>query len=230
VRWEHPQRGNISPDDFIPLAEETGLIHPLGAWVMHEACRQVKQWQTQLPGCAELIVAVNVSGRQFARPEMRTELVAALAATGLEARCLRLEITETTIMENGDPALAELNALRDMGIRFHLDDFGTGYSSLGYLHRMPIEALKIDRSFVATLGGDRMGTSIVQAIVALAHSLGMKVIAEGVENPAQADFLRNLKCDFAQGYYFGRPLTAEQFEQLACAVPAQGKAGICAAA
>jgi diguanylate cyclase (GGDEF)-like protein/PAS domain S-box-containing protein len=224
VRWEHPQRGTLLPADFIPLAEETGLILPLGNWVLHEACRQIKLWQMQLPRLCDLSIAVNVSGRQFARAKMSAEVARVLAATGLEARHLKLEITETITMGSGDPAAAELNTLHDMGIQFHLDDFGTGYSSLGYLHRMPIDALKIDRSFIAALGGDRTGTSIVQAIVALARALEMRVIAEGVENKSQADFLRHLGCDHAQGYYFSKPLTAEQFVQFADGIPGPAKA------
>jgi len=230
VRWEHPRRGMISPAEFIPLAEETGLILPLGHWVLHEACRQAKLWQTEVPRLRELCVAVNVSGRQFARVEMPAEVAAALAKTGLCARYLKLEITETTIMESGDPAIVELNALREMGVQFHLDDFGTGYSSLGYLHRMPIEALKIDQSFIAGMGEDRTGTSIVQAIVALAKSLDMRVVAEGVENQSQVDFLRGIGCDFAQGYYFARPLTAEELAKFAIGAFVPGKTASSAAA
>ena len=230
VRWEHPRRGMISPAEFIPLAEETGLILPLGHWVLHEACRQAKLWQTEVPRLRELCVAVNVSGRQFARVEMPAEVAAALAKTGLCARYLKLEITETTIMESGDPAIVELNTLREMGVQFHLDDFGTGYSSLGYLHRMPIEALKIDQSFIAGMGEDRTGTSIVQAIVALAKSLDMRVVAEGVENQSQVDFLRGIGCDFAQGYYFARPLTAEELAKFAIGAFVPGKTASSAAA
>jgi diguanylate cyclase (GGDEF)-like protein len=229
VRWEHPQRGSISPADFIPLAEETGLVLPLGQWVLREACRQLRAWQTQVPQLRELAVAVNVSGKQFARAQLPAEIATALEETGLHPRHLKLEITETAIMRTGDPALAELNAVRDMGVQFHLDDFGTGYSSLAYLRRMPIEALKIDRSFVAALGTDRTGTSIVQAIVALASALDMRVVAEGVEHKSQADFLRNLGCDFAQGYFYARPLTAEQFVRFAATVPSPDNATIIAA-
>jgi diguanylate cyclase (GGDEF)-like protein/PAS domain S-box-containing protein len=230
VRWENPERGTISPADFIPLAEESGLILPLSRWVLHEACRQMKLWQTQIPQLRDLSIAVNISGRQFARGELPAQVAEVLQATGLHARHLKLEITETTIVENGAAAIAELKTLCEMGIRFHLDDFGTGYSSLGYLRRMPIEALKIDRSFIAALGGDRTGTSIVQAIVALARALEMQVIAEGVENQLQADFLRNLGCDQAQGYYFSKPLTAEQFVQFVGDFPSPEKTAISAAA
>jgi len=229
VRWEHPQRGSISPADFIPLAEETGLILPLGQWVLREACRQVRLWHTEVPQLRELAVAVNVSGKQFARAQLPAEIAGALKQTGLHPRHLKLEITETAIMGTGDPALAELNDIHDTGVRFHLDDFGTGYSSLSYLRRMQIEALKIDRSFVATLGTDRTGTSIVQAIVALARTLDMRVVAEGVEHKSQADFLRDLGCDFAQGYYFARPLTAEQLVRFAARIPSSDSAAIAAA-
>lgn len=220
VRWEHPQRGLISPADFIPLAEETGLILPLGLWVLRNACNQLKRWQTQIPVLRNLSVAVNVSARQFLRTEMLAEVAGALAESGLGARYLNLEITETTIMETDAPALDELNALNRMGVQFHLDDFGTGYSSLGHLHRMPIKTLKIDRSFIASGRNGRTGTSIVQAIIALARSLEMQVIAEGVETKSQFEFLRDLGCDFAQGYYFAPPLTAEKLVEFAAATAA----------
>ena len=230
VRWEHPERGTITPVDFIPLAEETGLILPLGHWVLDKACRQMKLWQTQLPQLRDLSIAVNVSGRQFARAELTTEVAGVLAASGLHARHLKLEITETAVMKSGDMAVVELNTLHDMGVQFHLDDFGTGYSSLSYLQRMPIAALKIDRAFIARSGDDLTARSIVQAIVALARALEMQVIAEGVENQLQTDFLRNLGCDHAQGYYFSKPLTAEQFVQFVVGVPSPEKAAISAAA
>jgi EAL domain-containing protein (putative c-di-GMP-specific phosphodiesterase class I) len=229
VRWEHPEHGSVAPAQFIPLAEETGLIIPLGRWVLLEACRQLKQWHTQMPQLGSIAVAVNVSGRQFARGALAAEIADALAETGLDARSLKLEITETAVMSSGDPALAELNAIRDMGVEFHLDDFGTGYSSLGYLRRMPIAALKIDRSFIAALGNDRTSTSIVEAILALARALDMRVIAEGVEHRSQADFLRNLGCGFAQGYLYARPLTAEQFVRFAATMPSPDNASIIAA-
>jgi diguanylate cyclase (GGDEF)-like protein len=229
VRWEHPQRGSISPAEFIPLAEETGLILQLGQWVLCEACRQVRLWQTEVPQLRDLAVAVNVSGKQFARAQLPAEIASALAETGFHPRHLKLEITETAIMGTGEPALAELNAIRGMGVGFHLDDFGTGYSSLSYLRRMPIEALKIDRSFIAALGSDRTGDSIVQAIVALARALDMRVVAEGVEHKSQADFLRDLGCDFGQGYYFARPLTAEQLVRFAARVPGPDNTTIAAA-
>jgi EAL domain-containing protein (putative c-di-GMP-specific phosphodiesterase class I) len=212
----------ILPSEFIPLAEETGLILPLGNWALLEACRQMKLWQTQMPQHHDLAVAVNVSGCQFARAEMSSQVVRALADTGLHAGQLKLEITETTIMEIGDSALAKLNTLRDIGVQFHLDDFGTGYSSLSYLHRMPIEALKIDRSFIATFGGDSTGTSIVEGIIALAHSLDIRVIAEGVENQTQLAKLTSLGCDYAQGYLFSKPLSPDDFVEFARKHPSIG--------
>jgi diguanylate cyclase (GGDEF)-like protein/PAS domain S-box-containing protein len=219
VRWEHPKRGMILPSEFIPLAEETGLIIPMGNWALQEACRQIKLWQTQMPHHRDLAVAVNVSGCQFARAEMSDQVIRALADSGLHARQLKLEITETSIMEIGDSALAKLNTLRDMGVQFHLDDFGTGYSSLSYLHRMPIEALKIDRSFIAALGADSTGASIVEGIIALAHSMNIRVIAEGVENETQLAKLTSLGCDYAQGYLFSKPLSPGDFVEFAGKLP-----------
>jgi diguanylate cyclase (GGDEF)-like protein/PAS domain S-box-containing protein len=215
VRWEHPKRGTIAPADFIPLAEETGLIRPMGIWALREACRQVKQWHTDVPELAELTVAVNVSGHQFGRGVMPAEIMRLLVQSGLPAKYLKLEITETTIMDNAGPALSEMMAIQAMGVQFHLDDFGTGYSSLSHLHKMPIAALKIDRSFISGMAGNRTGTAIVQAIVLLARSLEMRVITEGVENQQQADFLKGLGCDAAQGFFFAKPLGVDEMEAFA---------------
>lgn len=209
LRWQHPERGMIMPADFIPIAEETGLIFPVGKWVLREACRQMKRFQIDVPELAGVAVAVNVSCSQFARRGTLDDVLLTLNDTGLDARNLKLEITESAVMDNVIPAIAEMIALRKIGVNFHLDDFGTGYSSLGYLHQMPIGALKIDRSFVSAIGSDRTGTSIVQAIIALAHSLDMGVIAEGVETEAQVAKLTGLGCDYAQGYFFAKPLSAD---------------------
>jgi len=209
LRWQHPQRGMIPPADFIAIAEETGLIFSLGHWVLQEACRQMKQWQTGVPELAEVAVGVNISCRQFARSDTQNAVRRVLNETGLEAKYLKLEITETAVMNDVTSVIVELTALRNMGVQFHLDDFGTGYSSLGYLNRMPIEALKIDRSFINAMASDRMGTSIVQAIIVLAHSMNMKVVAEGVENETQLAKLTSLGCNYAQGYYFSKPLSAD---------------------
>jgi diguanylate cyclase (GGDEF)-like protein/PAS domain S-box-containing protein len=208
VRWRHPTRGLVSPADFIPLAEETGLVIPLGAWVMHEACRQLRQWQDQYPEMQNVSIGVNVSGKQFARPELLTEVKSTLEETGLKASHLCLEITESTIMESGAPATDVLEAFHNLGTRLHMDDFGTGYSSFRYLNQMPIDVLKIDQSFIREISERKTGRSVVHAIVALAQTLDMRVIAEGVETPLQVALLAEMGCDCAQGYYFSRPMQA----------------------
>ena len=210
VRWDHPERGRIDTAEFISVAEETGLIFPLGHWVLQESCRQLKQWQTEIPQAGELCMAVNVSCRQFARLDTLENVQRALRETALDAKYLKLEITETSVMNNVLAAIAELKGLREIGVQFYLDDFGTGYSSLGYLHQMPIQALKIDRSFINAFKTDQMGVLIVQAIIALAHSLKMQVIAEGVETVEQLEKLNEFGCDVAQGYYFAKPLSPEE--------------------
>ncbi len=201
VRWDHPTRGRVGPHEFIPLAEESGLIVPLGRWILAEACRQMEQWQALGVAAA---VAVNVASKQFAQPAFVDEVGALLEATGVPADSLRIELTESTTM---DPkAIDTCSRLAALGVRLYLDDFGTGYSSLSYLTRMPIHALKIDRSFVARLTEDPMSASIVQTILALATALGMEAIAEGVETNAQAEALRRMSCAAAQGYLWHRPL------------------------
>ena len=213
VRWQHPERGMVSPAEFIPLAEETGLIIPIGLSVMREACLQFKRWQTQMPECSALALGINVSGKQFAHADLVEQISGILKETGMDPRQLRLEITESSLMENASPALARLARLRELDLQFHLDDFGTGYSSLSYLSQMPIGSLKIDRSFVNTMEAEPMNRSIVQAIIALAHSLKMQVIAEGVETRPQLDRLREFGCDCAQGFLFARPLDADNVLQ-----------------
>jgi diguanylate cyclase (GGDEF)-like protein len=210
VRWEHPERGRISPGDFIPLAEETGLIVPLGRWVLHAACKQMMRWAPQAAGMDRVGVGVNVSGRQFARPELLDDIREVLRETGLPPGRLCLEITESAIMENGAPMLEALQAISGMGIRLHLDDFGTGYSSMGYLNQMPIDVLKIDRSFVTKISGSTTGRPIVQAIIALARSLHMEVIAEGVDSEPIMSILTGMGCDCVQGYYLSAPLAADK--------------------
>jgi diguanylate cyclase (GGDEF)-like protein/PAS domain S-box-containing protein len=202
VRWEHPTRGVVSPAQFVPLAEETGLIVPIGRWVLQEACRQLRAWQAEAP---ELSVSVNVSGRQFAQADLAADVESALAAAGLDPRSLHVEITETVLMENPVAAAETLQRLRALRVRVSLDDFGTGYSSLGYLHRFPVDTLKVDKSFVDRVESD---APIVGTIAALAGHLGMEVIAEGVETQAQAELLASLHCDAAQGWLFGRPVPA----------------------
>jgi diguanylate cyclase (GGDEF)-like protein/PAS domain S-box-containing protein len=205
VRWQHPERGLVPPADFIQLAEETGMILKLGEWVLREACR----WATFIGVERRLKIAVNLSPRQFNDPKLVQMVAAALKETGLPARLLELEITESTAMQNTDVALATLNRLKELGVSVAIDDFGTGYSSLSYLKRFPVDKLKVDRSFTAEVPGDEDQCAIVSAIVALAHALDIQVVGEGVETEAQRDFLRGCGCDYLQGYLVGPPLDAD---------------------
>jgi EAL domain-containing protein (putative c-di-GMP-specific phosphodiesterase class I) len=210
VRWQHPTRGLLSPDVFIPIAEETGLIVPLGRWVMRTACKQLRAWQSEMPELAKLGVGVNVSNRQFSAPGFADDVMAILSETELEPSALRIEITETTAMNNAQRTISSLARLREIGVLIYMDDFGTGYSSLSQLHRMPIDALKIDREFVVAMDRETVSQSIVEAITALAHAMNVKVIAEGVETEEQAAQLLAIRCDYLQGYNFGRPMPAER--------------------
>lgn len=212
ARWHHPRDGLLPPSDFIALAEETGLILPLGHWVLTEACRQARTWLEQCPGEPSLTLSVNLAAGQFRQPRLVETIIDVLRETGLPASSLQLEITESTVMDDIDQAVATLQELRAHGLRLALDDFGTGYSSLSYLKRFPLDMLKIDKSFVNGLGHDVEDTAIVGAVIALAHILGMQVTAEGVETVAQARQLRQLSCELGQGYLFGRPLTPEAME------------------
>jgi len=217
VRWQHPERGLVMPNEFIPMAEDTGLIAPIGHWVLHEACRQVKAWQDQF-GCGlSLSVNVNLSGKQFSQADLIEQISSVLEQTGLEAHHLKLEITETAVMEKAEAATAMLGQLRDIGVKLHIDDFGTGYSSLSYLHRFPVDVLKIDRSFVSRMGLGDGNFEIVQTIIQLAHNLGMEVTAEGVETAEQMDQLRALRCEYGQGYYFSPAVDAERAKQMIAA-------------
>ena len=209
VRWQHPLRGLISPAEFIPVAEETGLIIPIGWWILGEACRQMRLWQEQFPGTESLTISVNFSGKQFLQPNMVEQIYQVLEETGLDASKLGLEITESALMENFELATNMLKQLRSQGVKLFLDDFGTGYSSLSYLHRFPFNVLKIDRSFVSRMGLDAKNLEIVYTIVTLAHSLGMDVTAEGVETAAQLAQLSAIKCKHGQGYLFSMPMEAE---------------------
>jgi diguanylate cyclase (GGDEF)-like protein/PAS domain S-box-containing protein len=212
ARWLHPQFGMVSPSVFIPLAEETGLIGPIGAWVLHEACRQNKAWQDE--GLPPLRVAVNLSARQFWQRDIADVVAKTLAETGLASRFLELEITESMLMQDVNATIGIMQQLKKIGISFSLDDFGTGHSSLSYLKRFPIETLKIDQSFVRDIPHDKDDSAIVAAIIAMSSALGIKVIAEGVETPEQFAFLWTQKCTSMQGYYFSKPLPSDMFALL----------------
>jgi diguanylate cyclase (GGDEF)-like protein/PAS domain S-box-containing protein len=207
LRWNHPKRGFISPVDFIPLAEETGLIVPIGEWVVRQVCAQ--QRSRIEAGLPDIVIAVNLSPRQFHQPGIVEMVAKALSDYDLPAHLLELEITESSLMRNPEDAAILLGELSQRGFSLSVDDFGTGYSSLGYLKRFPLDALKIDRSFVTDIETNQDSASIARAVIALAHSLGLKVVAEGVEQVAQMEFLRSLKCDLAQGYLLGRPMPAD---------------------
>jgi EAL domain-containing protein (putative c-di-GMP-specific phosphodiesterase class I) len=217
VRWQHPERGLVSPADFIPIAEETGLIIPIGLWVLREACRQLRSWQeisSITDNCPNLTMNVNLSAKQLAQPDLIDQIEKILHETGLAPHYLKLEITESAIMDNVDAVTDVLLQLRERGIQLGIDDFGTGYSSLSYLHRFPIMALKVDRSFVSRMGDDRENLEIVRTIVSLAHNLKMDVVAEGVETVEQLAQLRALGCELGQGYLFSKPVNCEIAETL----------------
>jgi diguanylate cyclase (GGDEF)-like protein/PAS domain S-box-containing protein len=208
LRWQ-AESGVVRPDEFIPVAEETGLIVPIGEWVMREACRQLAVWQTAEGFPRDAHVAVNVSARQLTQPDFVNAVARALDDSGLAPGQLTLEVTESVLMQDQDAAAATMSALRSLGVPLSIDDFGTGFSSLGYLERLPIDELKVDRSFVAPLGRRARANAIVESVVNLAHAVGLSVVAEGVEHPEQAALLREMGCDYAQGYHFARPLAAD---------------------
>ena len=211
LRWRHPQKGLIAPSSFIPLAEQTGLIVPLDAWVLREACRQAHAWLTEAG--LDFKVAVNLSAMQFRCPDVIETIVSALGSAELDPRCLEIELTESALMVDPEKSAAALKLLRSMGVSIAIDDFGTGYSSLSYLRRLPIDKLKIDRSFVRDLPTSATDESIVRAIVSLAHSVGLQVVAEGVETAEQLECIRTLDCDQWQGYYGCPPRSAAELAE-----------------
>jgi EAL domain-containing protein (putative c-di-GMP-specific phosphodiesterase class I) len=212
VRWQHPERGSISPAKFIPIAEETGLIGAIGEWVLKTACQQTRRWQQA--GFAGLRIAVNLSSRQFKQPDLRQRLMRILAETGLDAQWVELELTESMLVQNTDEAIRQLRDLKALGVEIAIDDFGTGYSSLSYLQQFPFDVLKIDRCFIQNVKSDANKAAITQAIVQMAKSLNLKSIAEGVETEAELSFVQQQQCHAIQGYFFSAPVPAEAFQQL----------------
>jgi EAL domain-containing protein (putative c-di-GMP-specific phosphodiesterase class I) len=213
ARWEHPIRGLVSPVDFIPLAEETGLIVPLGMKILKEACQKLRQWQLIFNMENPLTMSINLSGKQFAQKDLVEEIRKVIRDEKIEPGCIRLEITESIVMENASAAIETLKQLKSIGVQLSIDDFGTGYSSLSYLHRFPFDILKIDRSFVTRMNTDKDSLSIVETIVTLAKKLGKTIVAEGVETDAHKTTLSELLCDFGQGYLFSKPLNSFDAEE-----------------
>ena len=214
LRWQHPDRGLVLPAEFIPVTEETGLIVPIGRWVLREACRQMHAWQARFPSTLPLYISVNITSQQLSQPELLQEINQILRETGLDSRSLNLEITETVIMENIESVIGMLTRLRDLKVRACMDDFGTGYSSLNYLNRLPLDGLKIDLSFVSGTGVDLQNPDVVRTIMTLSRDLGKFVIAEGIETVEQLAQLRTLGCKYGQGYLFSKPLDGEAVEKL----------------
>ena len=215
LRWQHPTRGLISPARFIPIAEESGLIAPLGLWVLEQACAQAAQWQRAMPGPRPLVMSVNLSSRQFQDSSLVEQVRRVLAETGLAPNALKLEITESVLMQDIERTAARMRALTDLGVKLAIDDFGTGYSSLSYLQRLPVDTLKIDRSFAEGLeGSDPQALAIVRGILAMAKALHLSVTGEGVETATQSRHLREAGCDRGQGYLFARPLPAADVARL----------------
>jgi EAL domain-containing protein (putative c-di-GMP-specific phosphodiesterase class I) len=211
IRWEHPERGLIPPMEFVPLAEETGLIVPLGVWALEQACLQAVRWHDATPNAPQLSMSVNLSPRQLAEPALPNDVARVLHDTGIQPSALWLEITESTLMRDAESALSALGALQALGLHLAVDDFGTGYSSLAYLERLPVEALKIDRSFTEGVGVRKDSTAIVGAVVGLARALRLSTVAEGIETPEQFQQLRAMGCEVGQGFLFGPARPPEDY-------------------
>jgi diguanylate cyclase (GGDEF)-like protein/PAS domain S-box-containing protein len=212
VRWEQPSGTLVAPKDFIPMAEQTGLIVPLGEWVLREACEQLRRWEDADPACSHLTVSVNLSPRHFAQPDLAARVAEVLRSTGLGPQRLKLEITESVLIEYSASVVGTIQALEALGVRLDVDDFGTGYCSLSYLHALPLDALKIDRSFTSRAAPE--DRKLLRAIVALAHNLGVAVVAEGIEDAELLAELRSLGCEFGQGFYFATPMVADEVLEL----------------
>ena len=214
VRWQHPQKGLIYPGEFISLAEESGLIVPLGYWVLREACRQTQVWHQTFPTMSPLFISVNLSGCQFTDMHLIENIQRIIKETGLRPDALKLELTESVVMDDVEVSIAGLLRLKALNVKLGIDDFGTGYSSLSYLHRFPVDTLKVDRSFVIHMHDASENEAIVKTIIALSHSLNMNVVAEGIETASQADQLRTWGCEYGQGYFFSKPVPPDQAETL----------------
>jgi diguanylate cyclase (GGDEF)-like protein len=210
LRWQHAERGIITPSEFIPVAEETGLIIPIGEIVIRESCRQLKAWQVQFPSCQDLTVSVNISSKVFSQSDFFDFVKNILEETGIEGSSLRLEIVERTLIENPEPAAALMKRLKELNVRFDIDDFGTGYSALNYLHHFPIKGLKIDGSFINALTFDKNNIAIVKTMIALGRDLGLDVIAEGIETVEQMDVFKNMQGEYAQGFYLFKPMNSKE--------------------
>ncbi|HKY76060.1 MAG TPA: EAL domain-containing protein, partial [Acidimicrobiia bacterium] len=219
VRWRHPERGLLAPNVFIPLAEETGLISELGRQVLVEACIQGRRWQQLRPQDPPLTVSVNLSPRQLQADDLIPHIVEALTVSGLDPATLVLEITEGAMMQDTEAVVGRLASLKALGVKLALDDFGTGYSSFSYLQRLPIDVLKIDRTFIGMIETDDRKSVLAQAIVSLAQTMDLVAVAEGVETSTQAELLGRMGCDLAQGYYLARPMAADAVEALVCGTP-----------
>ncbi len=214
MRWHDPEHGLTSPQKFVPLAEETGLILPIGRWVIHEACRQTSAWNAARPGRPPLVVSVNLSARQLQQADLPDIVAASLAETGLAPGCLMLEITESVLLRDTEITMDVLHRLEELGVRLAIDDFGTGYSALTYLRRFPIDTVKIDKSFVDEIASSPKGAKLIRAIVRFSQTLGMTTIAEGIEAPDQLRHLFESGCPLGQGYLFAKPLEADEISAL----------------
>jgi diguanylate cyclase (GGDEF)-like protein len=214
VRWRHFERGIVSPATFVPVAEDTGLVVPLGRWVLREACQQARAWQHRGQDGKPFSISVNLSVREFGQPDLVKAVAAILEETGLPASALRIEITESAIIGQKHPAIETVEQLRALGVEIHLDDFGTGYSALSYLHRLPLDAVKVDRAFTSSIDLEERPLHVVKAIISLAHAIGLAVVAEGVANARQLELLRGMGCDLAQGFIFSRPCNVEELDEI----------------
>lgn len=219
VRWQHPQQGILAPAKFIVLAEETGLLNPIDQWVLREACRQMQQWQEEIPTIPPLLISTNMGNKLFSQPNLIQQISQVLTDTGLDALSLKLEITENVLAENDESTIATLLQIKALGVQLSIDDFGTGYSSLSRLHHFPIDELKIDRSFISKIGAGKGNLAITETILTLAKKLGVSEIAEGIETAEQLAYLRELNCAYGQGYFFSKPLTSQAAESLIIAKP-----------